>query len=248
MTIPPANYQEAMARLDANKWLKVEQKELGMLKEMGVYVEVVLPADRRAIGFKWVFEYKLVKVGEEIERVEKARVVAQGFSQLPFVDYDATFAPVAKAASVRFVAVHAAINGWSLECFDATRAFLWGDLSQTIYMRCPDGYEPSIPDAVWKLLKSLYGLKQASLVWYKLLRKTLEALGFVRSEFDHALFIFHKDWNHTSVHCLLAMHIDDGLSRCNHQPFLTHIKAEIGKAFGIKDLGPVKTLLGVQFE
>jgi hypothetical protein len=247
MTIPPANHREAMLRSDAEEWKRVEEKELGMLKSMGVYVEEVLPEGRKAIGNRWVFEFKIDPNGGP--PIHKARLVAQGFSQVPFVDYDATFAPVAKSASVRFVAVHSSLNGWHLECFDATRAFLWGDLTKTIYMRYPPGYiSPTGLNGVWRLLKSLYGLKQASLIWYNLLRKVLEALGFLRSEFDHAVFVYKRPWGGEEVHCLLAMHVDDGMAGSTSSRFLTFIKAEIKKAFGIKDLGPLKNFLGVQFE
>ena len=133
MTIPPANHREAMLRSDAEVWRRVEEKELRMLKDMGVYVDEVLPEGRKAIGNRWVFEYKMDPDGGPV--IPKARLVAQGFSQIPFIDYDATFTPVAKSVSVRFVAVHSALNGWHLECFDVTRAFLWGDLAKTIYMR-----------------------------------------------------------------------------------------------------------------
>ena len=245
LSIPPATHREATGRPDAAEWLRVEQKELAMLKDMGVYQEELLPDGWKAIGCRWVFEFKLVEGGSPIH---KARLVAQGFSQVALVDYDATFAPVVKSVSVRLLAVHATLNSWHLKTFDATRAFLWGDLSRVIYMHCPPGYTPSLPGAVCRLLKSLYGLKQASRVWYQLLRKVLEDLGFVRSDFDHALFMFNRSWSGTEVHCLLAMHVDDGLAGCNHLPFLTHIKTEIQKAFGIKDLGPVSSFLGVQFE
>jgi len=246
-TLPPANHREAMMRTDADEWRKVEEKELRMLKEMGVYVEEVLPEGRKAIGNRWVFEFKLDPDGGQ--PTYKGRLVAQGFSQVPFVDYDATFAPVAKSVSVRFVAVHSALKGWHLECFDATRAFLWGDLTRVIYMRYPPGYTSSSGiRGVWRLLKSLYGLKQASLIWYKLLRKVLEGLGFQRSEYDHAVFIYKRAWKGEDVHCLLAMHVDDGLAGCNSQGFLDFIKTEIKKHFGIKDLGPLRNFLGVQFE
>ena len=247
MATPPANHREAMMRHDAEEWKKVEDKELEMLKSMGVYVDENLPEGRKAIGNRWVFEFKLdVNGGPPIY---KARLVAQGFSQVPFIDYDATFAPVAKSVSVRFVAVHAALNGWHLESFDATRAFLWGDLTRTIYMRYPPGYvSPEGLRGVWRLLKSLYGLKQASLIWYKLLCKVLELLGFLRSEFDHAVFVYKRQWDGKEVHCLLAMHVDDGLAGSTSMEFLTFIKGEIKKAFGIKDLGPLRTFLGVQFE
>jgi hypothetical protein len=247
MAIPPANHREAMLRTDAKEWKRVEEKELGMMQNMGVYVDEMLPEGRKAIGNRWVFEYKIDPDGGP--PIPKARLVAQGFSQIPFVDYDATFAPVAKSVSVRFVAVYASLNGWHLECFDATRAFLWGDLARTIYMRYPPGYiSPFDWLGVWRLLKSLYGLKQASLIWYRLLRRVLVALGFLRSEFDHAVFIFKRPWGGEDVHCLLAMHVDDGMAGCTSMKFLDFIKSEIRKAFGIKDLGPLRNFLGVQFE
>jgi hypothetical protein len=113
----------------------------------------------------------------------------------------------------------------------------------------PPGYtSPKGLRGVWRLLKSLYGLKQASLIWYKLLRKVLESLGFLRSEFDHAVFVYKCLWGGKEVHCLLAMHVDDGLASCTSMGFLTFIKSEIKKAFGIKDLGPLRIFLDVQFE
>lgn len=238
MTIPPANHREAMLRSDAEEWRKVEEKELGMLKSMGVYVDEKLPEGRKAIGNRWVFEFKIDPDGGPV--IPKAQLVAQGFSQVPFVNYDTTFAPVAKSVSVRFVAVYASLNGWHLECFDVTHAFLWGDLTRTIYMCYPPGYVSLLDwEGVWRLLKSLYGLKQASLIWYNLLCKVLGDLGFLQSEFDHAVFIFQRPWGGEKVHCLLAVHVDDGLAGCTSMMFLTFIKGEIKKAFGIKDLGPL---------
>jgi hypothetical protein len=166
---------------------------------MGVYEDAEeLPEGKKAIGCRWVYEFKINESGGP--PTYKARLVAQGFSQVPFVDYDATFAPVAKSVTVRFVAVYSALQGWHLQCFDATRAFLHGGLVRVLFMRRPR----PLPPGLWRLLKSIYGLKQASRVWYRLLRKVLETLGFTRSEFDHALFIFNRTWGSSLVHCLLA--------------------------------------------
>jgi hypothetical protein len=77
-----------------------------------------LPEGRKVIGNRWVFEFKLDIDGGP--PIHKARLVAQGFSQIPFVDYNATFTPFAKSTSVRFVAIHTALHGWHLECFDVT--------------------------------------------------------------------------------------------------------------------------------
>ena len=176
--------------------------------------------------------------------IYKAHLVAQGFSQVPFVDYRAMFAPIAKSIMVHFIAIYSVLHGWHLQCVDATRAFLHGELSNKLFMR----YPPPLPPGLRCLLKSIYCLKQASRVWYLLLRKVLESLGFTHLEFDHALFIFKREWRSVLVHCLLAMHIDDGLAGCNSNDFLMFIKLEIRKQFGIKDLGPVKSFVGIQFK
>ncbi|KAJ3500022.1 hypothetical protein NLJ89_g9975 [Agrocybe chaxingu] len=245
MSVPPANHCEAMLRPDADEWRRVEQKELDMLKSMGVYMEEMLPEGRKAIGCRWVHEFK---VGEGGDRIYKARCVAQGFSQVPFVDYDSTFAPVAKAVSIRFVAVYSALLGWDLECFDATRGFPLGRPGTPHLHALPRWLHPL---HCWCCVAPPQIPLWSQAGEPDLVQATLEgprALGFVRSEFDHALFVFKRVWSNTDVHCLLAMHVDDGLSGCNFTPFLTFIKGEIGKAFGIKDLGPVTMFLGVQFE
>ena len=114
-------------------------------------------------------------------------------------------------------------------------------------MKYPQGYK-GMPGMVWRLLKSLYGLKQASLMWYKLFRSTLKKLGFTCSEFDHGLFIYCRHFNGQPTLCFLAIHVDDGLGTSDSSLFLTHLKSEIAKAFGIKDLGPVTSFIGFQFE
>ena len=169
---------------------------------MEVYEDVEaeeLPEGKKAIGCRWVYEFKQSESGGP--PIYKAHLVAQGFSQVPFMDYGATFAPVAKSVMVRFITVYSVLHGWHLQCVDAMRAFLHGGLSNELFMCRP----PPLPLGLWRLLKSIYGLKQASRVWYLLLRKVLESLGFTHLEFDHALFIFKREWRSTLVHCLLAM-------------------------------------------
>ncbi len=255
LRIPPATFLEAMRRPDFHVWEGVVSKELAVLKDMGVYSLCKLPAGRKAIGNRWVFEHKI----EGDELIPKGRLVAKGFSQVPGVDFGRTFAPVAKSASVRMVAAVACRRGWLLECFDATRAFLWGDLEEELYMKVPAGFVlpegvslptgcSSLSSVVFRLWKSIYGLKQASRVWYIKLRGVLERIGLARSEADHALFIFCGDWQGEGVHCLLVVHVDDGMAGCNSRPFLDHVKDSILTEFGLKDLGPVRKFLGVEFE
>lgn len=98
------------------------------MSEMNVYELIPLPADRRAIGCHWVLEFKEDLKGGP---VFKARLVAQGFSQIPSVDFGRTFAPVVKSASIRVLSVYAAAHNWELDCFDAKRAFLWENCKKT---------------------------------------------------------------------------------------------------------------------
>ena len=197
---------------------------------------------KKPIGCQWVYEFKQSKSGGP--PIYKACLVTQGFSQVPFVDYGATFVPVVKSVTIHFVTMYSTLQGWHLQCVDAAQTFLHGRLSNEIFMRHP----LPLPLGLWHLLKSIYSLKQVSRVWYLLLCKVLESLGFTHSEFDHALFIFKRTWQLTLIHCLLAMHIDDSLAGCNSDDFLTFIKLEIRKRFGIKDLGPMKSFIRIQFK
>lgn len=207
-----------------------------------MYEVVSLPAGCKAIGCCWVLDYKTSDSGIYIY---KGRLVAKGFHQIPGIDYDKTFAAVCKSTSVRLLTAVSTRLDWDLECFDANRAFLWGDLDEEIYMTIPKGFPRGGNTDTWRLRKSIYGLKQASNVWYQKFRGVLEALGFVRSEVDHAFFVFKGIWQDHSVHCLLAIHVDDGLAGSNNSDFLVWVKAKISAAFGIKDLGVVKRFLGI---
>ena len=109
LSVPPATYDEAMRRPDADRWRAAMEKEMGLLRDMRVYDLVSLPPRAHAIGSWWVLEYKSGdgKGGS----VEKARFVAKGFTQVPGRDFGRTFAPVARQASVRIIAAYCALYG-----------------------------------------------------------------------------------------------------------------------------------------
>ena len=247
--IPPKTYDEALRRSDRDLWLAAMRKEMNLMSEMNVYELVYLPAERRAIGCRWVLEFKTDLKGGS---TYKARLVAQGFSQVPGVDFGKTFAPVAKSTSIRVISALAALNDWELDSFDAKRAFLWGKLQEDVYMRQPPGFEQSGPGGerlVCHLLSSLYGLKQATYDWYELLREVLTHLGFLCCDADYAVFVYDRvGEGGERIICIIAWHVDDGLAAANNKSFLAWIKGQIGERFGITDLGAVKKYLGIQFE
>jgi hypothetical protein len=214
---------------------------MNLMSEMGIYELISLPTGRQAIGCHCVLEFKTdLKGGPSF----KARLVAQGFLQIPKINFGHTFVPVEKSA-------YAAAHDWELDCFDAKQAFLWGKLQEDIYMCQPPGFECLGSDGtrlVAHLLSSLYGLKQAAYDWYELLCDVLTHLGFLRCEADYAVFIFnHINDEGERVLCIIAWHIGNGLAGSNNQKFLDQTKAQIAECFGITDLGAVTKYPGIQF-
>jgi hypothetical protein len=126
---------------------------------------VPAPPGANVVTGKWIFKLKLRADGS-LERY-KARYVLWGFTQRPGVDFDETFSPVVKPATIRTVLTLALARDWPVHQLDVTNAFLHGTLTETVYCTQPVGFvDPTQPDMVCKLNKSLYGLKQAPRAWY----------------------------------------------------------------------------------
>ncbi|KAK2415764.1 putative mitochondrial protein [Trifolium repens] len=172
--IEPKNVDEA---LTDDEWIVAMQDELNQFQRNDVWDLVPRPAHKNIIGTKWVFRNKLNEQGEVVRN--KARLVAQGYSQQEGIDFTETFAPVARLEAIRLLLSYAVNNGITLYQMDVKSAFLNGVISEEVYVKQPPGFEDlKNPDYVFKLKKSLYGLKQAPRAWYERLSNFLLENGF----------------------------------------------------------------------
>ena len=153
----PRSLDEALVSPD---WKAAMDTEFQALIKNQTWHLVSPTSDQNIIDRKWVYKVKR-KADGSIDRY-KARLVAKGFKQRYGLDYEDTFSPVVKAATIRLVLSLAVSNQWTIRQLDVQNAFLHGVLEEDVYMKQPPGYEDSqFPGYVCKLDKSLYGLKQA---------------------------------------------------------------------------------------
>ena len=130
------------------------------------------PKHQSVIGTRWVFRNKLDENGKIVRN--KARLVAQGYNQEEGIDYEETFAPVARLEAIRILLAFASFMSIKLYQMDVKCAFLNGFLEEEVYVAQPPGFESSeFPNHVYKLDKALYGLKQAPRAWYERLSRYL---------------------------------------------------------------------------
>ena len=233
----PRCYQEAVTDV---KWRHVMHEEITALENNGTWKIVDLPSNKKPISCKWVYRVKYNSDGS-VQRY-KARLVVRGDHQIEGLDYNETFAAVAKMTSVRCFLSIVVAKGWELHQMDVNNAFLHGDLDEEVYMRLPPGFKTVGANKVCKLQKSLYGLKQAPRQWFAKLSSKLSAYGFVRSYSDYSLFTYRKE----NIFMAILVYVDDIILASNDSAASGHFKTYLHECFSIKDLGALKYFLGIE--
>jgi hypothetical protein len=206
---------------------------------MNTWKIVPRPRDKPIIKRKWIFKVKHNASGA-VERY-KARLVARGFSQTKGIDYEETFAPVVRHETLRYLISYATERKLPMIHMDVETAFLNGELDEEVYMQVPQGFKEA--GQICQLEKALYGLKQSPRMWNKKITKYLNSEGFVQSTADPCLFI--KKFEDRIA--LIACYVDDCLLIGSNED-IKSIKDTLTSQFKMKDLGEVKSLIGIQVE
>ncbi|KAJ9551856.1 hypothetical protein OSB04_015901 [Centaurea solstitialis] len=181
----PSHVTEA---LDISDWVTAMQEELNQFERLGIWRLVQRPKNKTIIDLKWLFKNK--KDADGIVTRNKARLVAKGYKQQAGIDYDETFAPVARLEAIRIFLAFAAHKNFIVYQMDVKTAFLNGELKEEVYVSQPEGFvDCTKPNHVYTLDKALYGLKQAPRAWYDHLSNVLLENGFCKGEIDSTLFI-----------------------------------------------------------
>lgn len=224
----------------SKKWKSAMDAEIENMKKNEVWDLVQLPRDKKVIGSKWVFKKKFDENGKVTQH--KARLVAQGFTQVFGQDYDEIFSPVVRFESVRTICALAVQHNFFLHQMDVNAAFLNGKLEEEIYVKQPEGYEvKGKEDYVCKLNKSLYGLKQSPRCWNAELKEFFFQIGFRQLASDQCLFTTSE-----GEKVILAVYVDDIILAAKSLKKLNEIKLLISKKYEVKDLGELKNFLGVK--
>ena len=238
----PMSFKEAWWNEDKQsrqKWREAIRKEFSDMIRKGVWritKKANVPQNRRLIGSKWVFKVKR-------NGVFRARLVALGYNQIPGVDYTDNFAPVINDVTYRLVLLNWLINDWDSQVIDVETAFLYGNLEEEIYLKCPEGLSEvqNIEEGDCLLLKkSIYGLVQAARQWWKLFVEYLtKQVGFKKSYVDPCLLILEM----VEGKVFFCIYVDDALIVGNKK-VIEFVIQKIEERFSIKKMGQVKLYVG----
>jgi len=224
------------------KWCAAMREELEALRKNETWVLTDLPKGKKAVGCKWIYTVKQNPEGK-IERY-KARLVARGYTQTYGIDYDETFAPVAKMNTVRTLVSCAANFGWPLHQLDVKNAFLHGDLQEEVYMEVPPGMAAAGngEGKVCRLKKALYGLKQSPRAWFDRFKRAVCGMGYGQCNGDHTVFYKHSNRKIT----ILAVYVDDIIITGDDEAEIGRLKQCLSNTFEVKDLGQLRYFLGIE--
>ncbi|GJW76428.1 retrovirus-related pol polyprotein from transposon TNT 1-94 [Tanacetum coccineum] len=178
--VEPKNFKMAVIE---DCWFQAMQDEIHEFDRLEVWELVPRPVYVMVIALKWIYKVKLDEYGDVLKN--KARLVAKGYRQEEGIDFEESFALVARIEAIRIFIANAASKNMVIYQMDVNTAFLNRDLQEEVFVSQPEGFEdPEHPTHIYRLKKALYGLKQAPRAWYDTLSKFLMATKFFKGAVD----------------------------------------------------------------
>nr|GEW75396.1 hypothetical protein [Tanacetum cinerariifolium] len=222
-------------------WVEAMHEELLQFKIKNVWILVNYPKGVRPIGIKWVLKNKKDDRGIVIRN--KARLVAQGYTQEEGIDYEEVFTPVIRIEAIWLFLAYASFMGFTVYQMDVKSAFLYGTIDEEVYMMQPPRFQdPKFPDRVYKVEKAIYGLHQAPKAWYGTLSKYLLDNGFQRRTIDQTLFIR----KHKGEFLLVQVYVDDIIFGSSNPQLCREFEALMHEKFQMSAMGELTFFLGLQ--
>nr|GEX71063.1 retrovirus-related Pol polyprotein from transposon TNT 1-94 [Tanacetum cinerariifolium] len=237
-TAEPKNIKEAMADY---VWIKAMQEELHQFNRLQVWELVDKAFGKTVIRLKWLWKNK--KDEDQTVIRNKARLVEKGYAQEEGVDFEESFAPIARLEAVRIFVTYAAHKFFPIYQMDVKIAFLNGPLKEEVYVAQPDGFvDPDHPKKVYRLRKALYGLKQAPRAWYDELLKFLTSKGFTKGTIDQTLFTIRYE----EEILLVQIYIDDIIFGSTNPKYTKCFEKLMHDRFEMSLMGEMQFFLGLQ--
>ncbi|GJT77727.1 retrovirus-related pol polyprotein from transposon TNT 1-94 [Tanacetum coccineum] len=236
--VEPKNFKSAITK---DCWFQAMQDEIHKFDRLDVWELVPPPDCAMIIALKWIYKVKLDEYGDVLKN--KARLVTKGYRQKEGLDFEESFAPVARLEAIRIFLANAASKNMTVYQMDVKTAFLNGELKEVVYVSQPEGFvDPDRPHHVYRLKKALYGLKQAPRAWYDTLSKFLLAQGFSKGVVDPTLFI-RKTGKHT-LH--VQIYVDDIIFASTDPTDCDRFSTEMSSKFQMSMMGQISFFLGLQ--
>jgi hypothetical protein len=254
-------WEDAIRGENRQYWERAAKDELNSLEKHETWVEMRpedVPRDVKPLGSRFLCKIKTIGSEDEIPKDNtwvlkklpdgslqrfKVRLIIQGYRQKQGIDFTETFAPVSRPEVLRMLlAMSNEDPEADVEQIDIVTAFLYGNLSETIYMNTPTG--ANLRSKIVKLLKALYGLKQAPRAWHSVIDTFLVSeCGFVKAKSTPCLY--SKTSSGKKV--IVSLYVDD-LTIVGNSKLIQDLKAKLKSRFNISELGSVRTCLGLQVE
>jgi hypothetical protein len=211
-------------------WVDAMVEEYDSIVKKSAWEIVPKLVDKSVVCSRWIYKVKQVIDGS-VEKY-KSRFVAWGLSQIEGIDYDETFAPVARYSSIISIFSLSTQMGWRIHQMDVKDAFLNGIIEEEVYIENPEGFEIfSSESHLCRLKRALYGLKQAPRAWCTQIDNYFTGLGFIKSEADANLY-------QIVVECkilIIVIYVDD-LILTGDEKLIHSCKEDLAKEFEIKDM------------